>query len=168
MRILILFILAVTSFSLTACGGGGGGGGGSVVPTKATLKINLSGTLPAAMAGVGMTITLPANVTPELDSGAVAATVVSPSGTYAGATATTPVYTAAVGTTPATLQLALANAETAGVTQVGEVATVTLQLANGAQPGTSSFTVSNVSVIDTLGNSNSTAMSAVVASMMLQ
>lgn len=115
-------------------------------------------------------MTLPANITPELASGVVAASAITPSGTYVGATPTTPVYATASGGTSATLQLALANAVPVPtrVTLVGEVAAVTVQLANGTAPTTSSFAISNVTVIDTLGNSNATAMGAKVASVSLQ
>jgi hypothetical protein len=166
-RIILTLICALT---LTACGGGGGGGSAPTAPTKAILKINLTGTLPTnfAMSGLGMTVTLPANVTPELANGVVATSVVAASGTYAGGAPTTPVYVAASGNSLATLQLALANAVPSGVTTVGEVATVTVLLAGGAVPTTSSFVISNVTVIDTLGNSNSTAMGATVASVSLQ
>lgn len=169
MKNVLTCILLLSVTILAACGGGGGGGATPPSsPVKAILKINLTGTLPAAMAGLGMTLSLPSNVTPELSSGAVAASVVTPSGTCSGGTPTTPVYTAAIGTTPATLQLALANAAPAGVAQVGEVATVTLLLANGAAPTTTSFIISNVTVIDTLGNSNLTAMNGTVVSVVLQ
>ena len=170
MRILMLFILAVTSLTLAACGGGGGGSPAPSSPTKATLKINLTGTLPAnfAMSGLGMTVILPANVTPELANGVVASSVVAASGTYSGGTATTPVYVPTSGSAPATLQLVLANAVPAGVTQVGEVATVTVQLANGAAPTAGSFFFSTVTVIDTLGNSDSTSMRGAVTGVTLQ
>lgn len=172
MRIFAHIIFALTIMTLTACGGGGGGTTPQTPPpsTKATLKINLTGTLPAgsAMAGAGLTLTLPANVIPEMASGAVASTVVTASGVFAGGSVTTPVYVPANGAVPASLQLAVANAVPAGVTQIGEIATVTLQLANGATPAASSFSFSNVSVIDTLGNINSSSMGAAVANVTLQ
>lgn len=170
MNTIIKSILLLAVVCLPACGGGGGGSTTPPAPTKAVLKINLTGTLPTsfAMSGLGMTVTLPANVTPEVVAGVVAATVVTPSGTFAGGTQTAPVYVAASGGSPATLQIVLVNAVPAGVTQVGEVATVTLQLANGAAPASSAFAVNGVTVIDTLGNSNATAMGAIVASVILQ
>lgn len=171
MRNAIKYILLLSVVCLTACGGGGGGGSTPPSgPTKAVLKINLTGTLPTnfAMSGLGVTVTLPANVTPEMANGVVSTSIIVPSGTYAGGTPTTPVYVPATGGNLGNIQIALANSVPAGVTQVGEVATVTLQLANGAAPTASSFTISNVTIIDTLGNSNSTAMGATVESVTLQ
>jgi hypothetical protein len=148
-------IFFLTLLMLAACGGGGGGDTASVTYTKATLKINLNGDLGGkAIVGAGFIVTLPANVTPAMVNNAVASGVVTPSGTFAGGTLTPPVYTAATATTPGTVQIALANSVEAGVSTAGEVATITLQLANGAVPGAADFGLSTVSVnvVDTLGN----------------
>ena len=140
---------------LAACGGGGGGADTpSVTPTTAVLKIALTGILPGgvAIAGAGCTVTLPTGVTPALFNGDVAAAVVTASGTFLGGTQVAPVYTAASGMTAGSIALTVANSAPAGVTQVGEVATVTLQLADTVTPSVGSFQVGNVRVIDTLGN----------------
>lgn len=151
-NILIYIAVVLTLLSLSACGGGGGGN--TVAPpsakTTAALTINLTGTLPAntTIAGTDFTLTLPANVTPELANGSVATSVVSLSGTFAGGTQTPPVYTPATTNAPGTLKVVLANPVNTGVNQVGEIATITLQLTNGATPTASSFGVNAVSVID--------------------
>lgn len=138
--------------------------------TKAILKINLAGNLgDKTISGAGFTLTLPANVTPEIIDNSVAGTVVTPSGTFAGGTLTPAVYIAATATTPGTLKIALANSIEAGVTAVGEVATVTLQLANGVAPAAADFKfdAAPVVVTDTLYDTI-TGMTASVTSVTLQ
>ncbi|MFZ4855062.1 MAG: PASTA domain-containing protein [Desulfuromonadaceae bacterium] len=110
-------------------------------PSTAMLKINLSGDLAGkAITGTSFTVTLPANVTPAMVGSAVATSVVTPSGTFAGNTISPVVtYTAAVGATKGTLQIVLPSSLVAGVNTVGEVATVTLQLANGVAPVVADF-----------------------------
>lgn len=167
----ILLILSI----VTACGGGGGGGGVDSTQqppakTTATLKINLTGTLPvsAAVAGTDFTLTLPTNVTPAITDGGVATEVVSLSGTFAGGTQTPPVYTAATAGAPGTIKVTLASSIPAGVTQTGEVATIILQLANGAAPTVTSFGVNSVSVIDAVLYNTISGMGASVANVTLQ
>ena len=154
-HILKYLTLTITLLTLAACGGGGGGGAVSTTKSIATVKIALSGTLPAGgtIIGAVFTLTLPDNVTPELVSGAVADSAVTASGTFTGGAVTPVVYTPATASTPGTLVVVLASAATGGITEVGEVATVTLHLANNAAPGTDSFTLdqANVKVFDTLG-----------------
>jgi hypothetical protein len=142
----------------------------SATKTTAILTINLTGTLPAspAIAGAAFTLTLPANVTAATTGGAVTNGVVTPSGTFAGGAQTPPVYTAATGSTPGTLSITLASAATAGVSQTGEVATISLQLANGATPTAASFGISGVSVIDAALYGTISGMGASVAGVTLQ
>lgn len=142
----------------------------SLIKTIATLTINLTGTLPTntGIAGASFIVTLPANVTPAMTNSAVANGVVTPSGTFAGGTQTPPIYTAATASTPGTLNVTLVNAVTAGVSQVGEVATITLQLTNGATPTASSFVLSAVSVIDATFYNRINGMGANVANVTLQ
>ena len=178
MKNILLYIgMALTLMILTACGGGGGGGtapaGQNPTPiakTTATLKINQTGSLPpsTAISGADFTLTLPANVTPAMTNGAVATGVVALSGTFAGSTLSPQVvYTAATASAPGTLKVILASSEAAGLSQVGEVATITLQLANDAAPTAASFGVNAVSVIDAL-YAPITGMNVVVASVTLQ
>ncbi len=139
----IVFFLAL--LMLAACGSGGGAG---TVYTSVTLKVNLSGDLGGkAISGAGFTLTLPSNTAPATVNGVVAAGVVKPSGTFADSTIT-PVatYTPASGTIPGKLVIIIANSIPAGVTTVGEVATVTLQLTNGAALSAVNFVLDNVSV----------------------
>ena len=168
-NILLHLALTLALLTISACGGGDGGGGGVITPvakTTAYLTVSLNGTLPAStsIAGAAFTLTLPAGVTPATTNGEVSSGVVKPSGTFAGGTQTPPVYTAASGT----LQVALANSIPAGVTQVGEVATITLQLANGATPTAGSFGVSGVNVIDATLYAPIAGMNVIVSNITLQ
>lgn len=140
------------------------------VKTTAILAINLTGTLPAstAIAGAMFTLTLPPDVTPAITNGAVINGVVTPSGVFAGGTLTPPVYTAATASAPGTLIVTLVNSNPTGLTQVGEVATISLQLANGVTPTAANFGLSAVSVIDATLYNTISGMSANVASVTLQ
>jgi len=163
----ILFLFTLLIFA--GCGGGGNETP-AVTYTTATLKINLNGDLAGkAIAGAEFTLTLPADVTPEIANNAVASTVVTPSGTFAGGNQTPPVYTAATGSAAGKIQIVLANNVAAGVTTAGEVATVVLQLANAAAPAASGFALDSVpvKVIDTLG-APIAGMTATVAGVTLQ
>jgi hypothetical protein len=171
-HILLGILLSFSLLILAACGGGGGSDVVLLptVKTSATVKVSLSGTLGTdAIAGAAFTLTLPANVTPALTTGGtVATTVVTPSGTFAGSTiAPIVTYTPAAGATPGTLQVVAANSVPAGVTTVGEIVTIVLQLANGATPAATDFPVSNVSVTNTLG-ALIAGMSASVSGVILQ
>jgi hypothetical protein len=168
----IYIALALTLMTLAACGGGEGAGTSNppIAKTTASLTINLTGNLPpsTAIAGTDFTLTLPANVTPALTNGEVASGVVSLSGTFAGGIQTPPVFTPATAITPGTLKVILANPVNTGVIQVGEVATITLQLVNGTAPTTGSFGVNAVSVIDATFYNTISGMGASVASVTLQ
>lgn len=166
-HILTYLALVLTMMTLAACGGGGGGEGATVY-TTATFKIVLDGALPTdtAIVGAFFTLILPADVTPDTTSGAVANSVVIPSGTFAGGTLTPPIYSPATATTAGALQIALVNPAPSGVTLLGEVATVTLQLSSGAMPTATSFSTLGVNVIDTSGNPIS-GVKAVVSGLQL-
>lgn len=166
------FVVIFTSLILTACGGGSNNGGGvGQAHTKATLKITLDGDLGNnIIAGIGFTLTLPADVTPAMVNGAVATNVVTPSGTFANTTiAPIVIYTPASGTTSGTVQTIIPSSINPGVTTVGEVATITLQLANGVAPVAANFSLNSVpaNVIDTFGNTLA-GMSASVSKVTLQ
>lgn len=151
--ILRYFALLPILLGLAACGAASGT---QAPKTTATLKINLTGSLPVsnAISGVGFTLTLPADVTPSLTNGSVADGVVSPTGTFADNSLSPQIiYTPATLSLPGTLKVTLASSLPAGVTQAGEVATIILQLANGAAPTTANFSLSTVNVIDTFYNS---------------
>lgn len=170
-KILSCIILSLTLLILAACGGGGGGGGGSNGPSTVTLKINLAGTLPAstAISGADFTVTLPANVTPVLTNGVVATNVVANSATFAGSTLSPQVtYAAATASNPGTLRVILSSSDLVGVAQVGEAATITLQLANGVAPTTANFGLSAISVFDVSLYNHISGMNASIASVTLQ
>jgi hypothetical protein len=76
--------------------------------------------------------------------------------------------TAVPASAPGTLNVTLANSVTAGVTQVGEVAKITLLLANGATPAAASFGLSAVSVIDATLYNPISGMGAIIANVTLQ
>lgn len=146
---LIYLALTLTLLTLAACGGGGSSNGSN--PANAVLKISLTGSLPqySAISGATFTITLPENVTPALTNGIVASDVASNSVTFAGSSISPQVvYTAATVNAHGTLKVILTSSISTGLTQVGEAATITLQLANGAVPSAGSFILSDVSVYD--------------------
>ena len=170
-NIILCIILSLSLLALAACGGGGSD---NVLPppakTTATVKVSLSGTLGVdTIAGASFILTLPANVTPAMTGGVVATSVVRPSGTFDGGTFVTPApYIPAVGATPGKLEITVANSVPAGVSTVGEIVTITLQLANGATPAAADFPPgSNVSVINPSG-AIITGMSATVTGVTLQ
>ncbi len=135
---------------LTACGGGGSP---ATQPTTATLKLSNSGTLPkgTSLAGIGITLILPAGVTVKTDTGgAVASGAVTVTGSAAPGTVIA-VYTPASGTTPATLALAMSSTATAGF-GTGEYTTVTCDLANGTSPKATDFGLSGFKPFDLRGN----------------
>ena len=67
-----------------------------------------------------------------------------------------------------TLRVILTSSEAAGLSLVGEVATITLQLANGAVPTASSFIVSGERVIDATHYAPIVGIGVVVADVTLQ
>lgn len=144
--------LTLTLLTLAACGGGDGGDTTDTPKTTATFKIALNGTLPTdtAIAGVAITLTLPGNVTPELVSGAVAGGVITPSGVFAGGVLIPVVYKESTASAPGMVVIGLGSAAASGIAQTGEVATVTLRLANNALPTAASFTLDQ-KVTDTTG-----------------
>jgi hypothetical protein len=133
----------------------GCGGGGSSAPQQATmtLKLSTSGTLPqgTSLAGIGVTLTLPAGVTINTDaSGTVAGGVVTVAGVAAPGSVIA-VYTPATGSTPATLALTVVSTVKAGF-GTGEFGTVTCNLANGTSPKADEFGVSGFQPYDLSGN----------------
>ena len=143
----------------------------ALAKTTAILAVNMTGALPASktISGADFTITLPANVTPATTNGVIATGVVTLTGTFAGSTLSPQVvYTAATASTPGTMKVILASSAAAGLSQVGEMATINLQLANGAVPTASSFVVSGDSIIDATLYVPITGMNVVVTSVALQ
>lgn len=170
----IYFAMTLTLLTIAACGGGGGGTSSQDSPTAkttATLKISQTGSLTASttISGADFTITLPADVTPAMTNGAVTSSTVTLSGTFAGSTlAPQVVYTAATGSAPGTLKVILASSDAAGLSLAGEMATITLQLANGAAPTAGNFVVSGDTVFDATLYAPIVGMNVVVANVTLQ
>jgi hypothetical protein len=73
----------------------------------------------------------------------------------------------ASGGVPGTLKITLANSFTSGVDQIGEVATITLQLANRAEPVVSSFELNSISVINANYYYSILGMGAIVTNVLL-
>ncbi len=155
-RTVIIFLGAM--LALSACGGGGGGSGSttygttSTPPTKAVVKLSTFGAS-TQIAGIDVTIALPGGVTakatvapPETDSG-----VVLPSGQAAVNSIVEATYSAATGSAPAAVHILLANSNTNGF-GIGEFATINCDLASGATPTSSDFTVESATVGDPTGN----------------
>ncbi|MFA7403721.1 MAG: hypothetical protein WC007_07000 [Pelobacteraceae bacterium] len=161
--------LTLTLLTLAACGGGSGGDSTTdTTKTTAPVKIALNGTLPpgTAIIGAALTLTLPDNVTPELVSGTVAASVVTPSGVFAGGVLIPVVYKEATPSAPGMVVIALASSAATGVAATGEVATVSLRLTNSATPTAGSFTLDQL-VTDTSGRVIS-GLTATVSGVTLQ
>jgi len=132
----LFILLTFMLFALAACGGGS-----TTVPSAktVTLKLATTGTPSESLAGVSITVILPAGVTPALNSdGTVAATVVAISGVAAPGTVTPPVYTAASGMVKGKLDLSVTSNVTAGFS-AGEYATVVLSAAPGTNPQQGDF-----------------------------
>ena len=153
--------VCICALVIFGCGGGGGGGtgGGSKVepdpvPTTAVLKLYTEGVLASgtSLAGIGITVTLPAGVTVQTDvDGKVAAGTVEGSGVTAGkATLAEPDYTPATDTAPARLSFVLAGTDAEGF-GTGEFATVTCNLAAGATPQATDITLSDFRPVDLRG-----------------
>lgn len=153
--------LCICTLIMFGCGGGGGGGtgGGSKVepdpvPTTAVVKLFTEGVLPqgTSLAGVGITVSLPAGVTVQTDdAGKVVGGTVAGSGVTEGkAVFAEPDYTPATDTAPAKLSFVLAGTDAAGF-GTGEFATVTCVLATGANPPATEFTLSDFRPVDLRG-----------------
>lgn len=136
---------------VSACGGGDPGSvhGTSTQPTKAVLQISAAGGPSGIkLSGVGVTVHLPAGVTAKTDStGAVLASVVTPSGVAAGGTLTPPQYTPAQGTAPGALSFVLASSSAGGF-GAGEFVTVNLDITTGTSVHATDFTLSDFHPID--------------------
>lgn len=154
-------VICASALVIFGCGGGGGGGTGGdskqepdPVATTAAVKLFSEGTLPAgtSLAGIGITVNLPAGMTVKTDSdGKVVEGTVAGSGVTAGkATLAEPDYTPASDTAPAKLSFVLAGTEAEGF-GTGEFATVTCDLAAGTTPQATDITLSDFKPVDLRG-----------------
>lgn len=138
---------------MAACGGSGGGGSTPPAPgaKTSTIKLATTGTPSAQLAGIGVTVTLPAGVTPSLNtSGKVVASVVTVSGAAAPGTAVTPGYNAAT----RTLQIVVASNSVPGFGS-GEFATLTLDVAAGVTLKNSDFSLTAFTPVTLTGGTAS-------------
>lgn len=143
---------------LFGCGGGGdGGAGGGKVGAdlgSAVIKLSTRGTLPegSAIAGIGVTVNLPAGMTVVTDtSGKVATGVVTGSGVTEGkATILEPDYVAPAATAPAKISFVLAGTDAAGF-GTGEFATVRCAVAAGVTPAPTDISLSDFKPVDLRG-----------------
>lgn len=136
-----LLLSACLLFTLSGCGSGGGGNG-SAAPTKSVVKLSTQGTVPtqSTVGGVQLTLVLPAGVTVKADNtGKTNGGVVVASGVATGADVYTGTYTPATASTDGTLEIWIANSQTGFGT--GEFVTVTCDLAAGAAPKATDFTI---------------------------
>ena len=152
-RIYLHMALLLTVIATAACGGGGGGTSAEQ-PTKAIVKLSVTGAA-SQLGGVDVTLSLPAGVTvksttaqPETDNGVVVA-----SGQAAANSLVASTYTAGW---PGIVHIVLVNGNTNGF-GTGEFATITCDLASGNEPSASDFTVQSSSVNDINGSSISGA-----------
>jgi len=135
MKDLIAAMLLVTMTLLAGCGGGGGGAAASpppAAPTKAVLTLSVAGTLPAdtKIGLVGAIIELPAGVSAgSADPVTASSSVSSPYEIV--------LYTAASGSSPATLMVAVGTNVDPGFSP-GTFATVLCDL-NGTSPAATAF-----------------------------
>lgn len=155
-------------FALSACGGGGGGNTGAVSNPQSpsstlTLKVSLTGTLPVntTIAGVDFTLFLPENYSPAMTNGVVDSGVVTPTGIFTGTTLAPQIdYTAASTLSPALLKVTLASSIPAGISVMGDIATINLRLINGATANSITYGLSSVSVIDSVHYSQISGVNA--------
>ncbi len=145
-RYLLLLFVSI----LSACGGGSGS---PVQPTTATLKLSTAGTLApgSALAGVGISVNLPAGVVVKTSAGgAVTNGVVAVSGVAVSGGITPPIYTPANGAIPGKVTFVMVAGAPAGF-GTGEFATVNCDLAAGANPRVGDFTLTDFAPVDLLG-----------------
>jgi hypothetical protein len=151
--LITLFILV----SLAACGGGGGNNG-PVPPTKAVIKLSMTGTLPAGtlIYGAQATVNLPAGVTAKASPSSANPQVmvadngvVSASGQASGAETYLATYLSS-SPTASTYKVELSVAKSSGFL-VGEFATVNCDITAGYSPAATDFTVTDFKAVDQSG-----------------
>lgn len=133
------------------------------------LKLAISGDPSVNLAGIGVTLVLPAGVitlvlpdgstqdvasgsTPYLNSdGTVADSVVTVSGSATPGTALTPVYTPATASTKGTLRIVVVSSKITGFT-LGEFATVMLKIPARDYRQQGSYLLTDLNPVDLFGN----------------
>lgn len=145
----IKHILLITfTFLLAACGGGDGAAP-PAAETSMKLTVVLEGSNAASVKGISGTITLPSGVvlradnTGKLLSGVMTTATGTPSGNMDGK------YTAALGSTPATITVAFI---TSGNLTAGDFVTLTADLEPGTSvPAATAFTINSSKLVDADG-----------------
>lgn len=141
MKIIMAGCLTLLAFALAGCGDSGTSPA-TVQPTTAMLKLSSQGTSPA-LAGIGITVKLPAGVSVKTTAeGAVDSSVVTVSGVALPGSVVTPVYTPATATAPGTLRFVVANTAAEGF-GTGEFATVTCAVVPGSFPTAADFSLAD-------------------------
>jgi len=163
LHLILLFMLAALTFG---CGSDSGSSSPTVKITVAT-----SGTLPpgTSLAGVGLTLSLPAGATPALDAtGQInASQLVTPSGvTVEGGLVAAAVHLEATNEQQARLSLVVASKDKAGF-GVGESMVLTLNRMAGTAPQASDFSINEVSAADLYGQSVS-GLQAIITAVKLE
>jgi hypothetical protein len=124
----------------------------TAAPTTAVINISTQGTLATALSGVGITLNLPAGVTVTTNSdGSVASGVVVASGVAQNNSTFVSTYTAASGSTGATLAITVASTSVAGF-GTGEFVTVNTNIGSGYNPQATDFSLTNFEPGDLSGN----------------
>ena len=132
MKLKKIFLQAALLGALGALAGCGGGGGSAPSFATGTLKLGISGSIPAgsAITGGQVTLTLPQGVTIATGTnGAVAANVVAFTGP---ATGRLQLVGAEYSATPPTLKVGFYNNEQQGYGDTGEFATITYTYPTGS------------------------------------
>lgn len=158
MKDLIAAMLLMTMTMLAGCGGGGAAAPAPapVAPTKAVLTLSVAGTLPAdtKIGMVGVTIELPAGVSAGSPDPVTASSSVSSPYEIA-------LYTAASGSNPATLMVAVGTNVDPGFS-TGTFATVVCDL-NGTSPAATAFqfaggTFSAAGIVSSVSGTSTTSL----------
>lgn len=142
----LAFIISLAA--LCGCGGGGGGGTAQATYKTATLKLATIGTLTRNLAGVSISVVMPAGVTPALNSnGSVSSSVAQVSGVAAPGSILSSEYTAA--TRKLSIYGLTSNIQ-AGF-DVGEFVTIKLIVPLDMNPQVADFVLGDLDPVDNIG-----------------
>jgi hypothetical protein len=148
----VISVIAITLGVALGCGGSATSNFDSTQPTKAVVKVSMTGTLPAGslIGGIDLTAMLAPGVSlkstsnpPETDADVIVASGVASTNSQLLST-----YTPPSGSTKGSARLFVINAGGFGT---GEFATVTGDIAAGYQPTSSDFSAASLTVTDLNG-----------------
>lgn len=167
MKMLRLTLMLILVALIVGCGSN------STTPQQPVVRLTVSttGIIPAgqSLTGIGLTMTLPAGVTPALDASGHpdAARLVTPSGvTVAGGLAATAIHLEAAAGQPARLALAVSSMASSGF-GTGECMILTLNRTAGATPQANEFDITEFSAANLDGVSVG-GLQAVITDVKLQ